>query len=40
MLITEIAATVENGGLKLDHALPLADHTRVELYVARFKVRR
>lgn len=33
MLITEIAATVESGGLKLDHPLPLADHTRVKLTI-------
>lgn len=32
-MITEITATVENGGLKLDQSLPLADHTRVKLTI-------
>jgi hypothetical protein len=33
MNITDIMGTVENGALKLDQALPLADHTRVKLTI-------
>ena len=33
MVITEVMGTVENGTLKLDQALPLADHTRVKLTI-------
>ena len=32
-MITEAMGTVENGALKLDQALPFADHTRVKLII-------
>ncbi len=33
MIITEIMGTIEGGGLKLDQALPLVDHTRVKVTI-------
>lgn len=32
-MIAEVTGTVEKGVLKLDHALPFPDHTRVKLTV-------
>jgi hypothetical protein len=32
-MVTEVMGTVEKGALKLDRALPFADHTRVKLTI-------